>query len=337
MDRPVASLPAARKTSTLFSVPILSMTGFGVSDCAWTERGVRVHVELRSVNARYLELKLRQPFGVAVEHRMRRNVEARLGRGRVDVSVRVEGAGEVVEDPLASLGIERQQVAALVRALSSLGEEAAHASFELSPPTSLDLLRFLATSQASSRAGSGASDEAPAFLDELVDEALAKLVAMRSVEGESLAATLAALYDELEAQIAQVAQTVEPEGERLLVQLTSRCEDLLGRVATSQVGGSTVAAQVDRDRLAQELAVLVLRGDVSEELARIASHLEQARSVLAAAPEVGQGKTLDFLSQELLREVTTIGSKITSHGGSAVVINAKRTIERIREQVQNVE
>ena len=79
------------------------------------------------------------------------------------------------------------------------------------------------------------------------------------------------------------------------------------------------------------------RGDVSEEFARIASHLAQARSILAAAPEVGQGKTLDFISQELHREVSTIGSKITSHAGSAVVIEAKRSIERIREQVQNVE
>lgn len=318
-------------------MPILSMTGFGVTDRAWAERGVRVYVELRSVNARYLELKLRQPFGVAVEHRLRRNVEAQIGRGRVDLSVRVEGAAELIEDPLLALGIERQQVASLVRALALLGEEAARATFELSSPTSLDLLRFLASSQASSRAGAGAGagegSESPAFLDELVDEALAKLVGMRRAEGESLAATLAALYDELEAQIAQVEQAVEPESDRLLIQLTSRCEALLARVEAN--GGAP--AGVDRDRLAQELALLVVRGDVSEELARVASHLEQARSVLAAAPEVGQGKTLDFLSQELLREVTTIGSKITSHGGSAVVINAKRTIERIREQVQNVE
>jgi uncharacterized protein (TIGR00255 family) len=328
-------LPPARKTSNLASVPILSMTGFGVTERAWTDRNARVHVELRSVNARYLELKLRQPFGVAVEHRLRRSVEARLGRGRVDLSVRVEGGAEIMRDPLVALGIERQQVAALVQALASLDEEAVRATFELSPPTSLDLLRFLASSGAGSgpagRTNSGEGDESPAFLDELVDEALTKLIGMRRAEGESLAATLAALYDELEAQIAQVEQAVEPESERLLVQLTARCEALLARADMRATGG------VDRDRLAQELALLVVRGDVSEELARISSHLEQARSVLAAAPEVGQGKTLDFLSQELLREVTTIGSKITAHAGSAVVINAKRTIERIREQVQNVE
>jgi uncharacterized protein (TIGR00255 family) len=256
----------------------------------------------------------------------------------VDLSIRLEGGSEIIRDPLLALGIERQQVAALVQALASLDEEAVRASFGLSPPTSLDLLKFLASNGASSgsagRTNSGEGDESPAFLDELVDEALTKLIGMRGAEGESLAATLATLYDELEAQIAQVEQTVEPESERLLVQLTSRCEGLLARLDRLDVSAT---GGVDRDRLAQELALLVVRGDVSEELARISSHLEQARSVLTAAPEVGQGKTLDFLSQELLREVTTIGSKITAHAGSAVVINAKRTIERIREQVQNVE
>ena len=91
------------------------------------------------------------------------------------------------------------------------------------------------------------------------------------------------------------------------------------------------------ERVAQEVAVLVQRGDIEEELARLASHLVQFRGVLTAPAQVGQGKTLDFLSQELFREITTIGSKITSHAGSAAVIAAKATIERMREQVQNVE
>ena len=82
---------------------------------------------------------------------------------------------------------------------------------------------------------------------------------------------------------------------------------------------------------------MVARGDVAEELARIASHLTQLREVVGSAAAPGQGKTLEFLAQELLREITTIGSKITSHDGSRIVIEAKGTIERIREQVHNVE
>jgi uncharacterized protein (TIGR00255 family) len=312
-------------------MPIRSMTGFGVADRPWPERGVRVRVELRSVNARFLEIKLRQPFGVAVEHELRRAVEGRLGRGRVDVSLRTEGAAEVADDPLVALGVERSRVEPVLAALGNVADAAYQASLHVSHPTSLDLLRFFISMDASGGSGGaagGASSEAPPFLGELLEQALARLLSMREAEGESLAASLGALLDELEAQIGDAEQRLVGEPERLQDQLVARCNALLARVD---------AGAVERDRLAQELALLVVRGDVSEELARIASHLDQARSILRAPAGVGQGKTLDFLSQELLREVTTIGSKITSHAGSAVVIEAKGTIERIREQVQNVE
>jgi uncharacterized protein (TIGR00255 family) len=312
---------------------ILSMTGFGIADRAWPERGVRISVELRSVNARYLELKLRMPFGAAVEHRVRRSVEARLGRGRVDLSIRVDvdgtdSTGPDGGDPLAALGIERDKLAAMLDALASVRDQAHRASFQVSPPNSLELLRFLQSALSDRTAGSQPAIEAPEFLDELVDEALGKLEAMRTVEGEALAQVLSAAFDELERQVAQIQGSLAGEAERLFAQLVSRCNALLARVE---------AGSIDRERLTQELALLLTRGDVAEELARIASHLAQARAVLAAAPEPGQGKTLEFLSQELLREVTTIGSKITSHMGSAVVIEAKRSIERIREQVANVQ
>jgi len=110
--------------------------------------------------------------------------------------------------------------------------------------------------------------------------------------------------------------------------VTARLQELCTRLGTEVV---------DRDRVAQEIAVIVARGDVAEELARIASHLAQLRETVAGPAASGQGKTLEFVAQELLREVTTIGSKITSHEGSRLVIEAKGTLERIREQVHNVE
>lgn len=309
-------------------MPIRSMTGFGVADRSWPERGVRVRVELRSVNSRFLEIKLRQPFGVAVEHDLRRAIEARLGRGRVDLAIRIEGAGEVAEDPLIALGIDRDRIAPVLAALATLADAAYQASFQVSHPTSLELLRFLISPGSSKHTAVEPSEVAPPFLAELLDEALARLTSMRETEGQALAGTLTALLDELAGQVRRAEQSLVGEGQRIHDQLVERCNALLARVD---------AGAVDRERLAQELALLVVRGDVSEELARIASHLEQARTLLSAPAETGQGKTLDFLSQELLREVTTIGSKITSHAGSALVIEAKRTIERIREQVQNVE
>ena len=309
-------------------MPIRSMTGFGVADRSWPERGVRVRVELRSVNSRFLELKLRQPFGVAVEHELKRAIEGRLGRGRVDISIRTEGAGEVAADPLMAIGIDRSQIEPTLAALATLADAAYQASFQVSHPTSLDLLRFLISTGNSKTAAIEPLELAPPFLAELLDEALARLIGMREAEGQSLATTLANLLDQLEGVVRRAEQSLVGERERLHDQLLERCDALLARAA---------AGAIDRERVAQELALLVVRGDVSEELARIASHLDQARALLGAPAEVGQGKTLDFLSQELLREVTTIGSKITSHAGSAAVIEAKGIIERIREQVQNVE
>ncbi|NVB41508.1 DUF1732 domain-containing protein [Pseudenhygromyxa sp. WMMC2535] len=303
------------------------MTGFGLAERGWSERGATVRVELRSVNARFLEIKIRQPFDAAVEHALRKRVEARLGRGRVDLSVRVEGSVGSEGDPLQALGVEPARVEEALAALSILADQAYRASFQVSHPTSLELLRFL-TSRGASPASSAPERGAPDFLEALVDEALDKLAAMREQEGASLASVLGGFFDELEAQRDALEQALVGEDERLLAGLVERTEALLARVD---------AGTVERERLVAELAILVQRGDVSEELARITSHLEQARGVLAAQAEVGQGKTLDFIAQELLREVTTIGSKITSHQGSATVIAAKRTIERLREQVQNVE
>ncbi|MFO7561233.1 MAG: DUF1732 domain-containing protein [Enhygromyxa sp.] len=309
-------------------MPIRSMTGFGVADRPWPERGIRVRVELRSVNSRFLELKLRQPFGVAVEHELRRGIEGRLGRGRVDLSIRTEGAGELAEDPLLAVGVERDRIAPVLAALATLADAAYQASFQVSHPTSLDLLRFLVSPGISKAGSTEALEVAPPFLGELVEEALGRLIGMREAEGQALAETLSGLFDLLGEQIRGAEQSLVGEPERIHDQLVERCNALLARVD---------AGAIDREQLAREVALLVVRGDVSEELARIASHLTQARAVLEAPAETGQGKTLDFLSQELLREVTTIGSKITSHAGSALVIEAKGTIERIREQVQNVE
>lgn len=304
------------------------MTGFGVAERTWDPQRQRVALELRSVNARFLELKIRQPFGVAVEHRLRKRLEAALGRGRVELSIRVEAA---LDDgglgALASIGVARDQLEGVMVAIREVSAAAAEAGVNLRDPTGLELLRFVQ----SSSGGSGRTRstlEVPAFLDELVEEGVTSLVSMRAREGEALARVLGELYDELEAQVASITASLDGEGKRLLGVLEQRAQALLER--TGQGG-------VERDRLEQELAILLLRGDVSEEVARIASHLSQARSVLAADAAAGQGKTLDFLCQELLREVTTIGSKISSHTGSATVIEAKRTIERIREQVQNVE
>jgi len=298
------------------------MTGFGAATRV-IDHGGSPHVlgvELRSVNQRFFEIKIRQPFGAAAEQELRRATEARIGRGRVDLLVHLAPAGgaEVAGIDLGRLA----EALAQIRELTTL---AAQSAVTLAPVSPLDLLRHIA---GSSRPAGETPQERPAALPALLTGALDALCGMRAREGEALAQVLGALVDELSAQVEVLRASLAGEAERVHDRLAEKIAALCARADVSPPGP---------ERLAQEVAVLVQRGDIEEELARLASHLDQFRGVLAAPAQVGQGKTLDFLSQELFREITTIGSKITSHAGSAVVIAAKSTVERMREQVQNVE
>ena len=300
------------------------MTGFGAATRV-IDFGGQAHVlgvELRSVNQRFLEVKTRQPFGLAAEQDLRKATETRLGRGRVDVLVHLQPAGSDVAS-----GLDRARLREVLVQLRDLSAHAAASGVALAPANALDLLRFVTHARPTAQAAD-APQEAPPELAALLTEALDALCLMREREGAALAEVLANLTDELTAHAATLRAGLAGEAERLHDRLAEKVTALCVRAGVSAP---------PPERIAQEVAALVQRGDIEEELARLASHLGQLRGVLAAPAQSGQGKTLDFLSQELFREITTIGSKITSHAGSAVVIAAKATVERMREQVQNVE
>lgn len=273
-------------------------------------------MELRSVNGRYLEVKIRQPFGASVESRLRKRLERAFGRGRVDLSVSYQapGGGE-----LESFGVAEADVASVVDALRKVGEVAP----ELGVPNRLEVLEFLARRASKS----GPVEPDPELLDGVLDQAVDAARKMRREEGKHLQVVLAELAAQLRDEVRAIESSLIGESERLHANLVSRFEELV----------SKREGELDEQRVAQELALLLQKGDVSEELARLESHFSQWSSVLGEEASAGQGKRLDFLTQELLREVTTIGSKITAHLGSARVIEAKAIIERMREQVQNVE
>jgi uncharacterized protein (TIGR00255 family) len=304
------------------------MTGFGSARRRWSspDGPLSVHVELRSVNARFLELKLRHPFGAALDHELRTRLGGRVGRGRVELAVVLR---RVTDDAagLARLGVDPAALSEVLAAVADLQRTASN-QLELSPPTALEILRFLQVSGRAHTAGSEAPETPPPFLHEVVDEALEQMCTFRDREGAALAQVLGDLVDALAQQMLALRRDLGPQEAALTERFTARLSELADRVA---------GAGVDPDRVAQEVAVLLARGDVAEELARVDSHLAQAREVLAQDAAPGQGKTIEFLAQELFREITTIGSKIGSHAGSRIVIEAKGTIERIREQVQNVE
>jgi uncharacterized protein (TIGR00255 family) len=333
-------------------MPICSMTGFGAAARPFVgaHAPVGVEVEVRSVNGRHLDVRIRQPFGPRVEHELRARIEAQLGRGRVELAVTLRPApielgvegnahasspaspawqSELVWPIDLDLGptITAARVDATLRAAAEIVERGRRASLELAAPNALEVLRFLHSLQRAQTAADPAAAP-PSFLAELVDEALGELVEFRRREGEALATELAALATALREQTAKIAELAKDEPARWAERVRVRVRELCD--------AASVPAP-DDVRMAQEVALLAAKSDVSEELARIASHLARFDETLAAPAAPGQGRTLEFVAQELVREVTTIGSKIGSHVAAALVIDAKGTLERIREQVQNVE
>lgn len=308
-----------------------SMTGFGTATRGWNvdDAAFTAEVEARSVNGRHLEVRVRQPWGVAVEQSVRKLVEARCGRGRIDVTItctRASASATLPSESLAVLGVDPERLRAVIDAAIQTAMLGRRAGLEVLAPTPVELLRLSATpGRASSES---ALPAAPAFLDALATEALDALAQFRATEGEALRSVLAELVLELRSALdritVHVATDAAPYAERLHKRVRELCE------------GAGVALP-DPTRLAQEVAILAARADIAEELARVAMHLARTEDVLAAPASSGQGRTLEFVAQELLREFTTIGSKMISHAGAQVVIDAKGTLERLREQVSNVE
>jgi uncharacterized protein (TIGR00255 family) len=292
---------------------IASMTGYGRAEA----RGVRlaVVVEARSLNHRFLEVSIKLPRGLAPhEAELRPLVQGRLTRGRVDLTVvarRVAaGAGTVRTD--AGLAAE------YLRGARALAEAV---GLEKALPLA-DLLRLpgVVTVEESDEHDDA---ESGLLVKEATGQAVGELVRMRQAEGAALAADLAAHVGTLDAWITSMERLLPVALERIQERLRARIRALLEE------------APADPGRIVQEAAMLAARSDVAEELARLASHCGQFRGLLGAGGPVG--RQLDFLAQELHREVNTIASKADDREMIARILEARTVVERIREQVQNVE
>lgn len=290
---------------------ISSMTGHGVGE-AELGRG-RVRIEVRAVNHRYLDVRVRLPLELAehtgaVEERVRRA----LRRGRIEAIGRLDG--DVAPPPV----LDRARARAALAQLKELRDELAPGE-----PVPLSLLGALP----GLFAGPGAAehDAARAAVETATDRACARVEEMRAREGAALAEDLRANLDALDAAAAAVRERAPKVVESCRERLVARIERLLeGR-----------EVQLDSGRLEQEIAVLADRADVAEEIARLASHSEQLRELLTEGGE-GAGRRLDFLLQEMTREANTIGSKSADAELARLVIEMKTAISRMREQAQNV-
>ena len=287
------------------------MTGFG--SAAIDNESVRAAVSVRSLNHRYLEVVLQAPRGLApVEPEIRSRVERRLRRGRVEVAVSATLRGS--EAP--AVVVDRALVAGVVRALVEIQE-----SHGLSGDVSVsDVARFPGAVVLAEPDLAGASRE-PVLA--LLDRALDGLDAMRRQEGERLAAELRRLLERV-LELTRGIEALTEQGK------AGRREELARRIRELPA-----ELALDETRLLAEVARLVERNDVVEELARLRSHEQQARGLLDEGGATG--RRLDFLAQEMAREANTIGSKAASAGVVHAVVELKAEIERFREQVQNVE
>lgn len=297
-----------------------SMTGY--AQARVQHNGWALRISLRSVNHRFLDLHLRLPEGFdAFEPLIRQAVRERLRRGHVDVTLHFDPAGP------AAVQVNRGLAEAYWKAADELRRQ-----FGLkTEPDPVAVLRLPGVIAAGTTAGEFDVEEVErlgAQVTACLEEALGRLEEMRCAEGRHLVEEMRARLKQIGERAGKVealAETIRPAYAR---RLDSRLKELLGETA------------MDPARLAQEAAMLAERGDISEELARLRSHVEQFAKLLDGAGELG--KKLDFLLQEMHREANTMLSKTPGVESEGLAITSlgleiKGEIEKLREQVQNVE
>ncbi|WP_205511964.1 YicC/YloC family endoribonuclease [Ruegeria sp. AD91A] len=295
---------------------IRSMTGFasgkgtyGLHSWSW---------ELRSVNGKGLDMRLRVPdWLTGLEVSLRATLSKSLSRGNVTLSMRVNR-----EDSALELALNEAAMAAALTALEQTEALAAARGITLAPARASDLLALKGMMDAETEA----DDPTPlvAHLTSDFKDLLAAFIDMRKTEGEALAAVLNTQLDQVAELTAQAATIAEQRKGKMAEALREN----LARVLENTQGA-------DPDRVAQELAMIAVKADITEEIDRLTAHVGAARELLAQDGAVG--RKLDFLMQEFNREANTLCSKAQSSDLTSVGLELKALIDQMREQVQNVE
>jgi len=291
----------------------LSMTGCG--DGTATEGRSACRAEVRSVNNRFLKVSLRAREGFSLlESRVEALVRRHVRRGAVQVTLEVTG-------PAAPAGrsLDAAQLDTYLGQLESLC-----AARNLPPPKSLDGLLGLPGILVESVPSAETVEAAWPLVERALSAALEGHDRMRRTEGEALARDMRAACQ----SIREVAAAIRLRVPNVVAEQRERLKERVGRILEQQ---GLALAEGD---VAREIALLADRSDIAEELVRLESHLEQFTALLA---EDSPGRSLDFLSQELAREANTIGSKSSDVAIAHAVVDLKTHVERLREQVQNIE
>lgn len=289
-----------------------SMTGFGRA-AAQTDR-YNILVEISGVNRKQTEIAVNVPRGYAEwDASVRSIVQGAVSRGRVGVSISVER----LEEADGSLQLDEQKLASLVELLN----RASDLTGQPLPLQASDLLRLdIVTSAAEA---SLSPEEAWPMVEKALKAALKDFISMRVAEGANLKADVLGKLDVLEQFRLRIAEHAPSVPVRLR-------EAMLKRLADADLSVSA-----DDERIIREVALFADKCDISEEITRLSSHFDQFRTLCGSSAPAG--RPLDFLCQEIFREFNTIGSKANDSTLAHLVVAAKTELEKIREQVQNIE
>ena len=295
---------------------IKSMTGF--ASLTRDDELATITVTVKAVNHRFLDLQLRVPGSLAaLETRIRSIAQSRIARGRLEINVTFQQR--------RTNGVEVELNEPFLDALKAALERARDRGYVDGPIATADLLRFPQALTIREKVEEASDDPSPvaARVEDAIASALDELDAMRVREGSYLRIDLDARRGRLGELFEQVAVASDQGMAQLQARLAERVRELRGDVLA------------DESAIAQEIAKFVGRSDITEEVVRFRGHLEHWQS-LTESPEPC-GRKLDFLLQEMNREVNTVGSKAEGPAVSELVVSLKAELERMREQVQNVE
>lgn len=291
---------------------IKSMTGFGAGD--FEDDSFKVHVEIKTVNQRYLEVNFHMHYTLAAfEGEITKKIKEYVSRGKLDINVSFRD----LRDKQVSIIVDKGLVSAYGQALTDINSQ-----LGLSRPISaVEIARFpdvLCVDDAAN----DMEPAGPAILS-AVEEALQNLVAMREREGQNIQRDLLARIDTLEGYTDEL-EKLAPD---IVANYRQRIETMLEQYLAKE--------DIDETRIIQETAMYADKVNYTEEVVRLHSHFQQFRDILTHNEPVG--RKIDFLIQEMNREINTTASKANSVGAAQIAVDVKCEIEKIREQIQNIE
>jgi len=290
-----------------------SMTGIGVVYDIFKDSALTL--EIKSVNHRYLDISFRMPkFLSILEKDFRNLIKSRINRGKVNISIKFENAGKL----FSNVNIDIELAKHYHNALKKLSKT-------LNVPGEVELKDFLDMKGVLELTETEPNENLKKFLTNSMENALDKLIAMKNEEGKHLEVDVLKRVDLLKINIAEIEDLKDSVVETYKSKLKNKIAEIFG-------GNREL---LDEQRLEFEVTLFSDKSDITEEIVRFSSHIEKFLRTIKEKPPVG--KKLDFILQEMNREINTIGSKNNLNNISNIVIDTKTGIEKIREQIQNVE